>query len=463
MEPFEDIAEIVVGADRDAMVYESGWQSWSPAGAYRATDASSPRPQRRIWQTMSFRPERPAPDTGFQGEGLLAVGASGVNGPTRTWVATDPRRQVASIRARLDRGRLLVSADGPVVELPIAADLDEALSSAGDHLAATMVARSIRSLGPGWCSWYGSWHEVTDAVVAETIAIIDREGLDVRLIQIDDGHQADIGDWLAPSGRIDDVAALARRIVDGGRQAGIWTAPFMVGAGSQLARNHPEWLVRDAVAAHHWGQRINVLDVTHPGAAAHLGHVFRTLRTWGFSFFKIDFLYAGAMVGGRHGDADRIAAYREGLRIIRDAVGDDAVILGCGAPLLPSVGLVDAMRISPDTDHRTEPLDGDLSQPSMRAALAAGRARAWMHGRLWVNDPDCIIATPRSEDRERWAAHMSAYGSLALSGDRLAELDARGLALTRELLRPSGRGPVRWLPDAGDDGGRIEPSPGGPR
>ena len=116
------------------------------------------------------------------------------------------------------------------------------------------------------------------------------------------------------------------------------------------------------------------------------------------------------------------------------------------------------MRISPDTDHRREPLDGDTSQPSLRGALAAGRARAWMHGRLWVNDPDCLLATPRAEDREERVAHLSSYGGLAMSGDRLAELDATGRAMTRQVLRPSTPGPVRWDATTGPDGGTIHGS-----
>lgn len=433
---FESIAVVPLGDPSRASVYEHGWQSWSPAGTYSADLPASPRPHRPIWQTMAFRPGHPAPDRGFQGEGLLAVVPA--DGPIRLWRAADPARQVASIRARLAQGRLHISADGPVFEIAPPSSLAAGLASVGAGLGEAAGARPVRPIGPGWCSWYGYGSEVTDAAVSENLEVIEREGLDVRLIQIDDGHQAEIGDWLEPSGRIASMADLANRIRDGGREAGVWTAPFMVGERSRLAREHPEWLVRDAIGAdRHWDQRIHVLDVTHPGAAAHLGDVFRTLRSWGFTMHKIDFLYGGAMDGGRHGDADAVAAYREGLRIIRAALGDDATILGCGAPLLPSIGLVDAMRISPDTDLRVEPLDGDVSQPSQRGAMTAGRAREWMHGRLWVNDPDCIIAAPDAEDREGWATYLQSSGGLAMSGDRLAGLDRRGLELTRTLLRPS--------------------------
>ncbi len=439
-ESFQVVAEIPLASGGSATIYEHGWQSWSPAGAYSASLPASPRPRRPEWQTMAFRPERPAPATGFQSEGLVAiVSDDGV----RTWIAPDPTTVVPSIRVERIDDRLIVSADGALDERPHTTTLAAALADVATTLATVADARRIRSLGPGWCSWYGYGPDVTDEVVRANLAVIESEGLDVRIVQIDDGYQADIGDWLEPSGRIVSMEGLASSIIAGGREAGVWTAPFMVGAASRLAREHPDWLVKDAVAAaHHWRQEIRVLDVTHPDAADHLSSVFRTLRAWGFSFHKIDFLYAGAMPGGRYRDADLIAAYREGLRLIREAVGDDATILGCGAPLLPSIGLIDAMRVSPDTDRRREPPDGDISQPSMRSALAAGRARAWMHGRLWVNDPDCLIADPGSDDRDGWAEHVDAGRALVMSGDRLPDLDAYGLALTRRILRPTEPGPV---------------------
>ena len=87
---FEVIAEITLSQPTGAVVYEPGWQSWSPAGAYPADLAVSPRPRRKIWQAMAFRPERPAPLIGFQAEGLIAVSPDGALGPTRTWIALDP-------------------------------------------------------------------------------------------------------------------------------------------------------------------------------------------------------------------------------------------------------------------------------------------------------------------------------------------------------------------------------------
>lgn len=454
---FRAISEPFTLDPRRARVYEHGWQSWSPTGAYRADLVVSPRPRRPEWQPMAFRPEAPGPATGFRSEGLLIIDPG--DGPALTWVAAEPTRQAPAFlveRDAADPGRYHVLADGPVVALPAVAGLDGALGALGTHLVRQLELEAPRPLGPGWCSWYTYWGEVTEADIVENLEAMDRLDLDVRIVQVDDGHQAEIGDWLEPSGRIPSMPALAARIRQAGREAGIWTAPFLVGARSRLARDHPDWLVRGAIAApHHWGQPIHVLDVSHPDAAEHLAGVYRTLWAWGYTYHKLDFLYGGAMVGGRHADIDPIAAYRRGLGIIREAIGPDGTILGCGAPILPSIGLVDAMRVSPDVDVTREPLDGDLSQPSQRAALATGRARAWMHDRLWVNDPDCLVVREEVESRDTWAEHVETYGALATSGDPLARLDDHGLALTRRILRPSLPGPIGWLPDAGPDGGRI--------
>ncbi|HZB50058.1 MAG TPA: hypothetical protein VE547_13280, partial [Mycobacteriales bacterium] len=172
---------------------------------------------------------------------------------------------------------------------------------------------------------------------------------------------------------------------------------------------------------------------THPGALDWLTEVFGTLAGYGFDFFKIDFVYAAAVPGRRHVDWPAVTAYTDGVRAIRAAIGD-AYLLGCGAPILPSIGLVDAMRVSPDIGIHYEPAGGELTQPSQRTAVRNGVARAYQHGRLWVNDPDCLIARPEVERREDWAAHVERYGGLRGSSDRLAALDEWGLDTTRRLL-----------------------------
>jgi alpha-galactosidase len=453
---FTDI-HVTSDAAADTFVYEHGWQSWSPAGLYPGNLDCSPRPQRHIWQTMAFRPESPAPDHGFQGEGLLVV--INADGSAEVFMAPEPDVEVASIRARVVEERLVVSADGAVTH-STAATLSDALTFVADSLASRLVTKPLTELQPGWCSWYTYWNTVTATDIHENLDVIVTKQLPIDVVQIDDGYQAEIGDWLMDRPEFGDVTEVAQRIRDAGRTPGLWTTPFLVGSNSELAQRHPDWLVDGAVACeHHWGQEVRVLDVTHPDAAEHLRAVFATLRDRGFAFHKIDFIYGGAMVGRRYEDVSPIEAYRRGLRIIREGVGPDATILGCGAPLLPSIGLVDAMRISPDVMPAWEPDLGDLSQPGMRSALAAGRARAWMHGRLWVNDPDCVLVRPQVERPDPWQAYVEALSGLAVSSDPLPSLDPEHIERTRELMRPANLASVSWDPWAGPDQGLIHRAP----
>src|SRR5206468_3501172 len=124
-----------------------------------------------------------------------------------------------------------------------------------------------------------------------------------------------------------------------GRRAGIWLAPFLVGVSSAIAAEHPDWILRGesgepVFAIRNWGQVPYALDVTHPGVRDYLTTVLRSLVDTGFDFFKLDFLYV-ASLDGRRFDASLTGtqAYRHGLAHIRSAVGQEAYLLGCGAPL----------------------------------------------------------------------------------------------------------------------------------
>jgi len=430
---FESIAEVRVDPG-SAYVYEEGWQSWSPAGVYRAS-ATSPRPPDRRAHTMGWRPEKVLPRSGFQGEGVLAVAAAGE--PVRIWHSPEPGREVASIRVEARTSRLLVSADGPVLELGFEGNLQEALAALGERLA----PGEIGSIPPGWCSWSCYFRDVTEAAILENLDAAARLELPVEIVQVDDGYESGIGDWPADDPRFGSLRRTAERIRAAGKVPGVWTAPFLVGERSALAAEHPEWLVAGADAGWNWDQRLLALDVTDPGAAAHLREAYATLAAWGFGYHKLDFLYAGALEGPRHGDCSALDAYREGVRLVREGAGSEAILLGCGAPLLPSIGLVDAMRIGPDVlpEPSGDPPVG--AEPDLGEVIARTRARTWTHGRLWVADPDCLVARPEIAEREAWAAHVEAFGGLAFSGDRLAALDDRGLELTRRVLRPSSTTP----------------------
>jgi alpha-galactosidase len=435
--PFADIGEIRC-RPHEARVFEHGWQSWSPTGRYRWSD-TPPRPADGTIQILAYRPETPVPAGTFQGEGLLAIEPG--DGSVELWSAPDPCT-VPSIRVREEQGRLVVSADGPVRHHRTEGDLGRALRDWAGALAAPVIgSRAFAPVPPMWCTWYGYWGKVTDADVIDNLELSERHGLGADMFLIDDGYEAEIGDWLEGRPGFGSLERAVDAVRGAGRRAGIWTAPFLVGHRSRIFREHPDWLAGGAYAGRMWDQDLAVLDVTHPEAAEHLVHVFRTFAAMGIGHFKLDFVYAGALAGRRHEDIDPIAAYRLGLELIRRGAGPGATLHGCGAPMLPSIGLVDVMRVSPDIAPAVQPKSGDISQPSQLGARLTGAAREFLHARWWVNDPDCIILRPEVEARQEWAAHIEATGGLRGSSDPIADLDTWGLETTRRLMVPTATEP----------------------
>jgi alpha-galactosidase len=476
---FQDIARVAIDPG-SGQVYEHGWQSWSPSTTYEAGDRPH-RPSSERTRVMNHRPDRSVPDGVFQGEGLLAV-QEHAGGPVHVFAVEPGADTVPSVRARVGRGAVVVAGDGAVQHTVDhgRGGIAGALGRWADGYAAALGVGPTRPAPTVWCSWYHYFTAVTEPDMLENLDAIGELDLPIEVVQLDDGYQAGLGDWLtlsgrfrslqelvdrirdqgrragiwtAPflagersqlsadhrdwltlSGRFRSLQELVDRIRDQGRRAGIWTAPFLAGERSQLCADHRDWLVEGASAGHNWGQDLYALDVTHPGAADYLQRVFSSFRELGIDYFKIDFVYAGAMDGRRHQQLPPVEAYRLGLRLIREAIGPDAYLLGCGAPILPSVGLVDAMRVGPDVAPEYDPPDGDLSQPSQRSAALNVAGRAWQHGRFWVNDPDCLIARPEVERREEWATVIERFGGLRGSSDRLHSLDEWGLQTTRRLL-----------------------------
>ena len=423
--PRLDVVDEVPVDPASARIYAEGWQSWSPANWYPA-GATGQRPSEEWQHTMRFRPGTPIAPEGLQGEGLLAIDP-GDGSDVRCYATTSPVEIPTIIATLVDR-RVIVRSTAAVASSE-AADAETALAANAD--AFTRRVGSTPSTGEPppavWCSWYRYFEEVTAADVLENLRAIDQHGLEVDVIQVDDGWSPGLGEGLVVADRFGSLDAVVEEVRATGRRVGIWVAPFLVGARSTLATEHPQWVVGDA--GRNWGDDLVGLDLTHAGVLDLLAETFTRLVDRGIDYFKLDFLYGGAVPGRRREDMTGVEAYRSGLSLIREVVGRDALVVGCGAPLLPSVGLVDAMRVSPDTFHE----GGEDGSQGLRGLMPLA-ARAWQHGRFWVNDPDCLVARPSYAQRDRWSEAVAAFGGLASFSDRVGDLDDHGLGLVRELL-----------------------------
>jgi alpha-galactosidase len=409
---FVPVGEWPYDPDSPAAVYAEGWQTWSPVRRYLLGEDSI-RPANERDLKVMFRHDRPPPPGVIQAEGVLVIAD---DRGARAWYGPEPSREVPTLRVEVHGARAVVSAEAEVESFE-APDWSAALNEVGSRLRAP----AVRSIPAGWCSWSYYFKRVTEADVVENAEAAKRLDLPIEIVQIDDGYEPAIGDWLDVDPRFGSLRGVAQAIRSASMAPGVWIAPFMVDPRSKLASLHPGWLAPDATAGEHWGVEMRILDVTNSDAAAYLRQVFRTFSDWGFEFFKLDFLYALAMLG--------IDAYREGMTLIREAVGHEAILLIGGAPLLPSIGLCDAMRVGPDV--LPEEPDPQLDVERLRGITGL---RRWMNGRLWTNDPDHLIARAGIADRQTWAAYVGSYGGVTFSGDRLVELDSWGLELTRQVL-----------------------------
>ena len=248
-----------------------------------------------------------------------------------------------------------------------------------------------------WCSWYSLYRWVNEPTLLK--ALDDLGDLPFDIFQLDDGWQRAYGDWEANSKFPSGLESLAKKIAATGRTPGIWLAPFMVSPDSQLAREHPDWLLRDengnpVSAGFTWGGNLMGLDVSHPEVLVWLEQLVQKIRSWGYGYLKLDFLYIGGLIGKRVNEIPRETAYRNALQVIREAAGD-AYLLTSGAPILPSLGLCDGIRVGPDVSPfwLNKPLTVWLNNPNDTSTQNA--IRTSLH-RLWLTplanvDPDILF------------------------------------------------------------------------
>lgn len=297
----------------------------------------------------------------------------------------------------------------------------------------------------GWCSWYCFGPKVTAQNIYDNLDYIKNNIPALKYIQVDDGYQPHMGDWLESGNSFGgNVQQVLRTIREKGFEPAIWVAPFICDSNSAIYKDHKDWLVKDTSGAPlrsdlvtFGGWRLKpwyVLDGTHPAVQQHLQQLFHTMRNeWGVTYFKLDANFWGAIHGGRFYDtkATRVEAYRRGMEAILKGSGD-AFILGCNHPLWPSLGLIHGSRSSMDIKR-----SWSVFERSGRENLY----RAWQNGRLWWNDPDCLVLTGNLPDNEFnfHAALLYATGGMLLSGDDLTKISRQRLHVLEKALPPAGK------------------------
>lgn len=404
------------GMGPGAQAYRSGHNSWSPAG-WRDLVESPLRIANPVRRNTADDPRWDDPVRHHSswllaladGERSLLLGA--LEGDTPRLHAD---LDVLSGWTETGRPGRWVLLEGPELQV-----FERYRALLQDHYGAR-----DRDPGTVWSSWYSLYEDISrqafDSILPEL------PGLGFDTFQVDDGWQRVVGDWKPNDKFPAGMAEIVRTCRGLGLRAGLWLAPFIVLPGSEAFRTHRQMLLTDAsgdlvTAGENWGASYFTYDYTRADARERLTELIHTaVEDWGYSYLKLDFLQAAAVPGRHASPADREAVYRAAIQAIRDTAGEETFLLGSGAPLFASLGILDAVRTGPDvapmwTNYATD----DPSDALALNALRNGVERLWLRGLIGL-DPDVVFARHArnllSDQQLQWlrdAATLSGFRALS--------------------------------------------------
>lgn len=304
----------------------------------------------------------------------------------------------------------------------------------------------------GYTSWYNYFQKIDENIILRDLKGLSRARESVNIFQIDDGYEPFVGDWLDYNGKDfpNGMKTIADAVHREGYLAGIWLAPFNVQRGkSRILKEHPDWLIRNPdgkpqLGCVAWGGAYT-LDIYNPEVREHLKKVFDTvLNDWGYDMVKLDFLYSQCRTPRNNKTRGTIMC--EAMDFLRECVGDK-LILGCGVPLGPAFGVVDACRISCDVDlsyggkfYNSMSINNEL--PSAQNATNNSMFRRHLNGRAFLNDPDVFFLRDHNltftwEQKLLLAKINNLFGRVLFVSDDAGEYSEAELEVLKETFKES--------------------------
>lgn len=288
----------------------------------------------------------------------------------------------------------------------------------------------------GYTTWYNYYANITEDIVINDLEALSKVDSKIDIFQIDDGYQTAVGDWLSvnsekfPNG----MKYVADKVHEKGMKAGLWLAPLSCQVKSQVAKEHPDWLIRDkygkkVLCGINWGSFYG-LDLEKPEVKEYIRNFFNViLNEWGYDMVKLDFLYSVCVVPRNNKSRGQLMC--EAMDFIRECVGDK-LILGCGVPLAPAFGKVDYCRIGADIGLEWNKFKVHLEDVCTRTTLWNTIFRRGLDGRAFANDPDVFLLrdnnmTSSFEQRKISAIVNHIFGSLLFTSDNVGDYNEEKL------------------------------------
>jgi len=208
-----------------------------------------------------------------------------------------------------------------------------------------------------FCSWYFYTWNLTEEYLLEELATIRERNIPLDVFQIDDGWMDNYGSYQHdPEKFPNGMAYAAEKIKEAGMMPGIWACPFVIEVDSPILKKYPDIHQLDGDGNPIiYDTSINdcyVVDPTAANARPYFEETFTRFKEWGYTYFKLDWLramYEFDTVRFRDPKVNRAMAYTIALKYIRDVLGPECYVTGCGGLSDPgNFGLVDAQRTCKD-------------------------------------------------------------------------------------------------------------------
>ncbi|MCX7678141.1 MAG: alpha-galactosidase [Spirochaetes bacterium] len=298
----------------------------------------------------------------------------------------------------------------------------------------------------GWTSWYNYYTKISENIILENVRALFENKVPIDIVQIDDGYQTAVGDWLSikpvfPSG----MKKIASEIHRAGYQAGLWLAPFICEKKSTIFAHKKNWLVKDengipieAGWNPLWSGNFYALDIYNDQVKRYLEDVFNTvLRDWNFDMVKLDFLYAAAIIPRKGKSRGKIM--RDAMELLR-SLARGKKILGCGVPLGSAFGEVEYCRIGGDVALKWEDVVLKFMRYRERVdtkhSLTCTIHRRHLQNRAFLNDPDVFILRDENnslsfDEKNTLFILNNIFGGLVFISDNIANYSS---AIMRQYL-----------------------------
>jgi hypothetical protein len=210
---------------------------------------------------------------------------------------------------------------------------------------------------------------------------------------------------------------------------GLWIAPTNAAFTSQVFRDHPEWMIRNAegkpasIGRWFWvpNPEMTLLDASHPAAEKWIEQTFARLSAEGASYYKIDFI-AGS------------PSLLRAMQAIRRGAGPNAWIRYTQTPTLYDVGLASSGNIGADTGDAG--LSGWMDLERQNAALLA--ASYWVNDRLYHREVcDMSVGMKAGVEEARFKMSLMTLAGCSVSfSDDFRPLDLPRIRMMQKCLPP---------------------------